>query len=252
MNAEKNKKGLTIAEKKRIRELRYLLSGSGKKKEVPTTAQKTIPFQKMYQNGICQVTPTYYTKMVEFFDVNYELLDEEKKIIPGLTKELLLSLLREEKQKKCICGHSIEEAERCQLEEWKSFFPPTSYKATYDKFRRNATKYAGRYTADKLYTYLRNMLQCKANIRELDRQIEGIDIDLKNCGDIDDLLQERNEKESEKTKLEGLIKANVAEISEAEHQLKIRLRKTSVFDNANSEVKKYQIRIDFWKKLYRH
>ena len=80
MNAEKNKKGLTIAEKKRIRELRYLLSGSGKKKEVPTTAQKTIPFQKMYQNGICQVTPTYYTKMVEFFDVNYELLDEEEQL----------------------------------------------------------------------------------------------------------------------------------------------------------------------------
>lgn len=80
MNAEKNEKGLTIAEKKRIRELRYLLSGSGKKKEVPTTAQKTIPFQKMYQNGICQVTPTYYTKMVEFFDVNYELLDEEEQM----------------------------------------------------------------------------------------------------------------------------------------------------------------------------
>ena len=107
MNAEKNKKGLTIAEKKRIRELRYLLSGSGKKKEVPTTAQKTIPFQKMYQNGICQVTSTYYTKMVEFFDVNYELLDEEEQLEllqtysefinffePGVKCQLFLFFLR--------------------------------------------------------------------------------------------------------------------------------------------------------------
>ena len=29
----------------------------------------------MYRDGICQVTPTYYTKMVEFYDINYDLLE---------------------------------------------------------------------------------------------------------------------------------------------------------------------------------
>ena len=71
--------GLTMQEKKRMAELRHILSGSGKKKEVPTTAQKTITFKRMYKNGVCQVTPTYYTKMVEFFDINYDLLNDEEK-----------------------------------------------------------------------------------------------------------------------------------------------------------------------------
>ncbi len=29
----------------------------------------------MYQDGVCRVTGSYYTKMVEFYDINYELLD---------------------------------------------------------------------------------------------------------------------------------------------------------------------------------
>ena len=31
----------------------------------------------MYRDGICQVTDTYFTKMVEFFDINYDLLEVE-------------------------------------------------------------------------------------------------------------------------------------------------------------------------------
>ena len=31
----------------------------------------------MYRDGICQVADTYYTKMVEFFDINYDLLEVE-------------------------------------------------------------------------------------------------------------------------------------------------------------------------------
>ena len=44
----------------------------------PTTAQQTIPFETIYYDGICKVTPKYYTKMIEFTDVNYELLDVEE------------------------------------------------------------------------------------------------------------------------------------------------------------------------------
>lgn len=77
-------------ERKRLRELKQLLNGGGKQKIRPTTAQKTIPFQRMYKNGICQVTHTYYTKMVEFFDVNYELLDvEEKGDILGIYSQFI-------------------------------------------------------------------------------------------------------------------------------------------------------------------
>ena len=43
----------------------------------PDTAQKTITFKKMFRDGICQVTHNFYTKMVEFYDINYDLLEVE-------------------------------------------------------------------------------------------------------------------------------------------------------------------------------
>ena len=67
--------GLTKEEKKRYADATHKLEGNGKGKEAPDTAQKTITFRKMYRDGICQVTPTYYTKMVEFYDINYDLLE---------------------------------------------------------------------------------------------------------------------------------------------------------------------------------
>lgn len=75
--AVKQKAGLTFSEKRRLAELKGMLAGKGKKQAKPTTAQKTITFEKMYQDGICQVTHTYFTKMVEFYDINYDLLEIE-------------------------------------------------------------------------------------------------------------------------------------------------------------------------------
>ena len=72
-----NKTGLTFSEKKRLVELRRILAGNGKKQAKPDTAQKTITFKKMFRDGICQVTHNLYTKMVEFYDINYDLLEVE-------------------------------------------------------------------------------------------------------------------------------------------------------------------------------
>ena len=69
--------GLSISEKKRLAELKRILAGNGKEQAKPDTAQKTITFKKMFRDGICQVTNKFYTKMVEFFDINYDLLEVE-------------------------------------------------------------------------------------------------------------------------------------------------------------------------------
>ena len=69
-NSRNNSKsgGLTFSEKKRLIQLKHILSGKSNEKEKPTTAQKTITFEKMFRDGICQVSHRYYTKMVEFFE----------------------------------------------------------------------------------------------------------------------------------------------------------------------------------------
>lgn len=71
------KGGLSLKEKKRLAEIRHILSGKGKEKEIPTTAQKTITFEKMYRDGTCLVKKGFYTRMVEFHDINYDLLEVE-------------------------------------------------------------------------------------------------------------------------------------------------------------------------------
>jgi hypothetical protein len=43
------------------------------------SAQDSIPFQRMYPDGICRVTDTFYTKTVQFQDINYQLSQNEDK-----------------------------------------------------------------------------------------------------------------------------------------------------------------------------
>lgn len=71
--------GLNTLEKKRLKKLKRILTKINKEKKTMDTAQKSIPFQKIYQDGICRVTRHVYSKMVEFYDINYMLLEEEQK-----------------------------------------------------------------------------------------------------------------------------------------------------------------------------
>ena len=43
------------------------------------SAQESIPFERMFQDGICRVREGYYTKTIEFQDINYTLAQQEDK-----------------------------------------------------------------------------------------------------------------------------------------------------------------------------
>ena len=47
------------------------------KKEL--SAQDSIPYLQIRVDGICQVTPTHFTKTIQFRDINYQLSDNEDK-----------------------------------------------------------------------------------------------------------------------------------------------------------------------------
>lgn len=51
-------------------------NGNGK---VPVTAQQSIPFKQMFRDGICKVNDKFYTKSVQFYDINYQLAQNEDK-----------------------------------------------------------------------------------------------------------------------------------------------------------------------------
>lgn len=50
-----------------------------RKNGIPRTAQQSIPFQRMFQDGICRVDGSYYTKTIQFQDINYRLAQDEDK-----------------------------------------------------------------------------------------------------------------------------------------------------------------------------
>ncbi len=69
-------KKLTKAERKQIEAAIARAKNQDKKKK---SAQDTIPFQRMYPDGVCRVTDNFYTKTVRFNDINYQLNQNEDK-----------------------------------------------------------------------------------------------------------------------------------------------------------------------------
>lgn len=47
--------------------------------KIAMSAQQTIPYIEMRQDGICKVTKTFYTKTIRFLDINYQLARNEDK-----------------------------------------------------------------------------------------------------------------------------------------------------------------------------
>ena len=72
-------RSLSKEDKKRLYNLKLKSNGISKEQLKISTAEESIPFVKMYKEGICQVTDTFYGRIVEFEDINYELLGDERR-----------------------------------------------------------------------------------------------------------------------------------------------------------------------------
>ena len=60
-------KKLTRAEKQQIN---AAIQNARRQDKRHKSAQDSIPFQRMFPDGICRVTDHYYTKTVQFQDIN--------------------------------------------------------------------------------------------------------------------------------------------------------------------------------------
>lgn len=69
-------KNLSKAQEKEILQIiRKARSDDG----IPRSAQDSIPFQRMFPDGICRVTDHYYTLTIQYQDINYQLAQQEDK-----------------------------------------------------------------------------------------------------------------------------------------------------------------------------
>ena len=74
MSQEKTK--LSRADRKQIEAAIAKAKNTDKRHK---SAQDSIPFQRMFRDGICRVTDYYYSKTVQFQDINYQLNQNEDK-----------------------------------------------------------------------------------------------------------------------------------------------------------------------------
>lgn len=65
---------LNAAEQKQIK---AIVEKARKDRTVPHSAQDSIPFDRMFPDGICRVGDNYYTKTIQFQDINYQLAMQE-------------------------------------------------------------------------------------------------------------------------------------------------------------------------------
>ncbi len=65
--------------KKEQKQIKELIKKEKKDDGIPRTAQQSIPYQRMFPDGICRVRDNYYTKTVQFQDINYQLAQKEDK-----------------------------------------------------------------------------------------------------------------------------------------------------------------------------
>ncbi len=56
-----------------------MIKAENQKKRKPFTAQDTIPYKEIYKDGICRTNDNYYSKMVQFYDINYQLAQNDDK-----------------------------------------------------------------------------------------------------------------------------------------------------------------------------
>ena len=65
--------------KKEQKQIKDLIKKAKEDDGVPRTAQQSIPYQRMFPDGICRVRDNYYTKTIQFQDINYQLAQKEDK-----------------------------------------------------------------------------------------------------------------------------------------------------------------------------
>ncbi len=61
---------LSKADRKRVQEV---IDRAKKSDGVPRIAQQSISFDRMFTDGICRIGTNYYTKTIQFQDINYQL-----------------------------------------------------------------------------------------------------------------------------------------------------------------------------------
>lgn len=163
------------------------------KKKIKSFEEAIGREQKSFGKSIMAQYPNLLlSKVVADAQFRIGLKIEDEKLIPGLKKELIQSLLEEDT---CICGSPLGEKERETLNDLLHLFPPLSYKYIYDQFKKSAARWSSSYNKDTLVKHLEAIFQYRGDIDSLHAEIRDIDDELKHTANKDDYINKRKKAE---------------------------------------------------------
>lgn len=170
-------------------------------------------------------------RVVEEAQLRIGLKVEDEKLLPGLTKELVLSLLKENT---CLCGNPITDAERESLNNLLRMFPPLSYKYIYDQFKNNAVRWSATYDSEVLLKHLNAIFEYRDQIAELQTEIHDIDEEQKQGENVDELIAKRAKAEESQRYWRGELEKATKDLGLQDQIKKQRKKKLDELLAANS------------------
>lgn len=75
----RNQRRLKNQKKEVKKDGKYIEVKENKKRSMPQSSQQTLPYRRIFPDGICQVDAKKFTKTIKFYDINYLLAQNEDK-----------------------------------------------------------------------------------------------------------------------------------------------------------------------------
>lgn len=178
----------------------------------------------------------FLSRAVEEAQYRIGLKVEDQKLPRGLTKELIVTLLEEGT---CLCGHPITGTERSALEKLQKMFPPLSYKYIYDQFKSSAARWSATFDETLLLGHITRIFDIRSQISAYHSEINEIDEQLKQTGNVDELIAKRADVEEKMRQTEAKLSGALQDLGLATKllsQKKIALDKLLVANSANKGV----------------
>lgn len=186
------------------------------------------------------------SRVVEEAQFRIGLKIEDQKLLPGLQKELVLALLKENI---CLCGNQITEKERAELEKLKKLFPPLSYKYIYDQFKRSAMRWSAQYDSEILVKHIEAIFRYRDQISELHTLIHDIDEEQKKGQNVDELIAQRAKAEASQRKWQETLEKDTGDLKVQEQIQRSKKKKLDAMLEANATNKNIEMQISVMESV---
>jgi len=164
---------------------------------------------------------------------------ESQKLIPGVNRMLIDSLLHDEVE--CVCGRSIYAEQKERLKAYYRLLPPDSYKGLYDNFTKLTQLWGNNYSRETIEQIIKKLLDAKQAAQKFDKKIKEIDEAEKDGKNLQKAIEARQKAEDMVEQQEMIIADCKTQLYKYNSYLKKQMKE---YEKLTEQSKKKAIRIE--------